>query len=671
MAESVSFRFLGDKNKGKNFVGAAKQGIEVLKNLMQLGGLNSYSLSKTFSTGETIFLKSNFGITTAYIYCPTAAGGLSAKERRTREIEVWTTYKTGEQHNYFIFHKKDAKFTVTNCKYTDNTFTEISGLNYLEMLVSNNTYPVKFHCKRFSHNVPNTDLDGVVTITTRDLYFVATSLYIPQDLYLGWKNFAAANPTFPLVTNNSTNSIILTGNRYETLEYVNRAVNSAHKYSGDSGGDNWKILANGETGDCEDFALTKAKMLLDLGYPASALHIECAMYKDSPTPNNGHAWLVVQTDQGDYALDNLHNELQANINMKSIIDTDYIMRRRQIGMNWACIDSMSWLIDAVNYDTYLMYYIFDPLLDIFHYVGYWFYPAITNGKYLNGINFSADNNYVYFTTQELSYYTLYKISLSENKITVVSTGTYTKHMFDEIAIDRNGQLVEGGDYVIVSYTFIDLPYRQMSDLVDYLPMPSNVKSVSGYYEYTNTKAYRHIHRDYLTDTPAVGVATRLQEDYFNAPNKYTLEYSWTEVMGAGQLISILEALYSENSIWNYPIPVRNEQDGFQMLNEGSGYPWARVNNYTEYTPYVDISVGPTYNGNTMLKLLTFFDDDSVIIHGFKTVTRSYMYRNSIDILSSLLAVIDITDNNLLGFVYLPFTNRLRGAKTLKTITIEE
>jgi predicted transglutaminase-like cysteine proteinase len=695
MAELVSFRFLGDKNKGKNFVGAAKQGIEVLKNLMQLGGLNSYSLSKTFDTGETIFLKSNFGITTAYIYCPAAAGGLSAKERRTRDIEVWTTYKIGEQHNYFIFHKKDAKFTVANCKYEEDVLTKLSELNYLELLTSNSDYPVTFHCKRFSHNVPSTDLDGVVTTTTRDLYFIATSLYIPQDLYLGWKNFAVANPTFPLVTNNSTNNIVLTTSRYETLEYVNRTVNSAHEYSNDSGGENWKILANGETGDCEDFALTKAKMLLDLGYPASALHIECAMYKDAPVPNVGHAWLVVQTDQGDYALDNLHNEVQANINMKSIIGTDYIMRRRQIGMNWAFISPFGWMISSINDANYTYHYILDPLLNIFHLMSSSAYPLFGGEEVPQvgspgqiSVNFSVDNKFIYYS--DYSQGKIWTYQLQENNLKEISSVTNTNIG----CVNRDGTVPVPDIYDIGTHVpaYYDVGHGTHTGTFETKSLESiDVSSPDGYYDYSYI--YRIYHNDWQYDSgihdypPFVGVdiiwstitetLTTATPEIFNSAY-YSVSLAgypmYSEITGVSGSINYFPFIvhskeFNQTLYWRHDITYVGNTSNSSESTDTFG--WKDSDEiFTDVERTAEWSYGDPWNVMEVgISFLQGFRINTIVdsVAGVK----KYLYKDKISILATVTAAVGTTEANLLGFVYLPFTNRLRGAKTLKTITIEE
>ncbi len=58
-------------------------------------------------------------------------------------------------------------------------------------------------------------------------------------------------------------------------------------------------------GDCEDFALLKQYMLEREGIPASALLITVV----KQTNGDGHAVLTLRTDQGDFVLDNLENQI--------------------------------------------------------------------------------------------------------------------------------------------------------------------------------------------------------------------------------------------------------------------------------------------------------------------------------------------------------------------------
>jgi predicted transglutaminase-like cysteine proteinase len=56
----------------------------------------------------------------------------------------------------------------------------------------------------------------------------------------------------------------------------------------------------GRYGDCEDFALEKRRLLLEMGIPAGAL----ALATTTSKATGSHAVLVIRTTQGDYVLDN-------------------------------------------------------------------------------------------------------------------------------------------------------------------------------------------------------------------------------------------------------------------------------------------------------------------------------------------------------------------------------
>jgi predicted transglutaminase-like cysteine proteinase len=90
------------------------------------------------------------------------------------------------------------------------------------------------------------------------------------------------------------------------LRQVNRAINGQILPQYDVDGDDvWQ--ADVAAGDCEDFALTKRRRLLQMGWPANALRMAIAY-----TPNNnGHAVLVVSTSRGDLVLDNRTNEVRS------------------------------------------------------------------------------------------------------------------------------------------------------------------------------------------------------------------------------------------------------------------------------------------------------------------------------------------------------------------------
>lgn len=152
--------------------------------------------------------------------------------------------------------------------------------------------------------------------------------YLLQAAVAGWTAFCAANPTFPLVTETGDTSIAMSPQLMADMIAVNNEVNNRFTYKSDKETyavlENWTTMSPGASGDCEDFALTKAKKLLDLGYPASAIKIEIGITQKGV----GHAWLVVQTSKGDYALDTFRD-------IKLNAELPYTARRRQTGPNWS------------------------------------------------------------------------------------------------------------------------------------------------------------------------------------------------------------------------------------------------------------------------------------------------------------------------------------------------
>jgi len=69
--------------------------------------------------------------------------------------------------------------------------------------------------------------------------------------------------------------------------------------------DRWDLPFDGR-GDCEDYALLKRKLLIQMGYPRQALLI--TVVHDGA--DEGHAILSVKTDRGDFVLDNLNDSVR-------------------------------------------------------------------------------------------------------------------------------------------------------------------------------------------------------------------------------------------------------------------------------------------------------------------------------------------------------------------------
>ena len=513
MADNVPtvIRGYGDISKAKGFVGFAKQGMEVLKNLMSFNNLDTYSMVKKFDDGTVVYFSSCFGINKVDIVCPILSSNVVKEEISD---SVLTPYKPVEPvdlgGDYYIFYLDDTTLKVANCTYAEDIAVKSTKAG-VEIRYNNaGSAPVTFHCKRFTHNVP---ANGVTV--ARDLYFIATSLYINPNPYQGWVNFAAANPTFGLVINNANTQIELTLKVLADLQRINSKVNREHTYISDpDGNDYWHILADGEAGDCEDFALTKADLLLKMGYPASAIHIETGMITGSPTPQIGHAWLVVQTTGGDYALDLNSNKVAINSSLK-FGDKEFFSRRRQIGSNWAFISPFGWLLSSWN--TSLIYtYILDPLLNIFYLMG------SSSLERVNGhVNFSADNNAIY--EQYLGDgWTIYKYKLEENKL--------TKTLFassDGGFVNRDGTTsAMGADYEIISangyYNFQQSP--DDPEISNYSWALMNKVFGSPFY----------LRRNSLDEN----------QSYYIFPNGEAIRYTFTVIVGAQEFIGNYYLPYS-------------------------------------------------------------------------------------------------------------------------------
>lgn len=93
--------------------------------------------------------------------------------------------------------------------------------------------------------------------------------------------------------------------RMRELNLTNMDVNASYTYNTDlPSRDTWQYPNDGFA-DCEDYALTKRKHLMDLGWPASSLLITIVEKKSEKISAwRTHAVLTVRTAQGDYILDN-------------------------------------------------------------------------------------------------------------------------------------------------------------------------------------------------------------------------------------------------------------------------------------------------------------------------------------------------------------------------------
>ena len=108
---------------------------------------------------------------------------------------------------------------------------------------------------------------------------------------------------------NSAKPVAVSSPRLSDLEEVNRWVNQSitpvtdFEHYGVK--EYWTIPTDGK-GDCEDYALLKRHMLIERGWPASALLVTVVMDENK----DGHAVLTARTRAGDLILDNRSKEIR-------------------------------------------------------------------------------------------------------------------------------------------------------------------------------------------------------------------------------------------------------------------------------------------------------------------------------------------------------------------------
>ena len=118
---------------------------------------------------------------------------------------------------------------------------------------------------------------------------------------VGFQIFCLTNRAF--CRGGGAEQIRLNQSTQSALEAINTRVNRAIRPRGERQ-DIWTLGAT--QGDCEDYVLAKRAALVSAGLPASALRIAAVVTANG----QGHAVLVVRTDQGDLVLDNLTSAIK-------------------------------------------------------------------------------------------------------------------------------------------------------------------------------------------------------------------------------------------------------------------------------------------------------------------------------------------------------------------------
>lgn len=107
----------------------------------------------------------------------------------------------------------------------------------------------------------------------------------------------------------------------DTLEAVNRRINEASRYVADAEQfgelDRWEDITESDCGDCEDYAIGKARALIELGWPVADLRLAIVGVAD---PHGDHGVLCARDAAGQWwVLDNRH---------------PYVMAPADLGYTW-------------------------------------------------------------------------------------------------------------------------------------------------------------------------------------------------------------------------------------------------------------------------------------------------------------------------------------------------
>jgi predicted transglutaminase-like cysteine proteinase len=125
---------------------------------------------------------------------------------------------------------------------------------------------------------------------------------------LGWVEFCANQPNECSGPATAPSDVVLSRDAWMDLVRVNKWVNATIKPLTDL--EHWGVVEHWSYpddgyGDCEDYVLLKRQMLIQSGWPREALLITVVL----DNKHQGHAVLMVTTEQGDFILDNQKNEI--------------------------------------------------------------------------------------------------------------------------------------------------------------------------------------------------------------------------------------------------------------------------------------------------------------------------------------------------------------------------
>jgi len=157
---------------------------------------------------------------------------------------------------------------------------------------------------------------------------------------VGWTGFCAAQPAECVPSQTSEEFVTINQERRAQLQQINSLVNHEIQGIGDNdhygiyklGIINWWTYPDDGAGNCNDYVLLKKKLLIEAGWPRSALLLTVVL----DTHNEGHLVLMARTNDGDLILDNLTDSI------KTWAGTGYTFIKRQSAANpnsWVRLES--------------------------------------------------------------------------------------------------------------------------------------------------------------------------------------------------------------------------------------------------------------------------------------------------------------------------------------------
>ena len=131
---------------------------------------------------------------------------------------------------------------------------------------------------------------------------------------VGWVTFCADQPRECAATHLRPLVVQMTDERWSELRTIDVLAN--HTIQGVADNDhygiyklgiiNWWTYPDDGKGNCNDYVLLKKKLLVEAGWPASALLLTVVLDHE----NEGHLVLTLRSDRGDLILDNMADDVK-------------------------------------------------------------------------------------------------------------------------------------------------------------------------------------------------------------------------------------------------------------------------------------------------------------------------------------------------------------------------